>query len=224
MRLNEISNINKNRIDHRYDFKNRIDENLNELFDIKGDYDIDDDGFIHVDGTCTPGSGVKIEKLPIKFGVVSVRFACIDMGLTTLEGCPIQVKGNFNCGHNHLTSFKGAPTQIGQRFLCSSNYGPPLPNLIGIPDSLLNLSVRSNLLSLDGLPHTIRDTISILYNKKLPLLKLLFVNSLQRIEIIETSDMSSDSLDDLNELMNKYIGKGRSGALSCCSRNDQGRI
>lgn len=50
--------------------------------------------------------------------------------LESLEGCPIQVNGDFNCYQNKLKTLKGCPQIINGDFLCNNNllrdleYGP----------------------------------------------------------------------------------------------------
>lgn len=45
----------------------------------------------------------------------------IDMGLTSLEGCPKIIHGNFNCSINSLTSLIGGPERVDGYYSCSSN-------------------------------------------------------------------------------------------------------
>ena len=37
---------------------------------------------------------------------------CSNKGLTSLEGCPAKVDGNFNCSGNKLTTLEGAPRTV----------------------------------------------------------------------------------------------------------------
>jgi hypothetical protein len=41
--------------------------------------------------------------------------------LTSLEGAPKEVSGNFNCSDNDLISLQGAPKEVGGDFDCSYN-------------------------------------------------------------------------------------------------------
>jgi hypothetical protein len=41
--------------------------------------------------------------------------------LTSLEGAPQYVVGDFYCHNNHLTTLKGAPQYVGGHFYCSNN-------------------------------------------------------------------------------------------------------
>jgi hypothetical protein len=51
-------------------------------------------------------------------------------GLTSLLGCPQQVRGSFNCAHNKLETLEGAPQEAGGYFICSVNL---LKTLKGAP-------------------------------------------------------------------------------------------
>ena len=48
-------------------------------------------------------------------------FICSGNYLTSLEGAPKEVKGDFICSYNNLTSLEGAPKEIGGDFDCSRN-------------------------------------------------------------------------------------------------------
>ena len=57
-------------------------------------------------------------------------FWCSINKLTSLEGCPQQVGKNFWCTGNQLISLKGAPQQVGGDFMCGNN---KLTSLEGAP-------------------------------------------------------------------------------------------
>ena len=62
------------------------------------------------------------------------NFYCNDNNLTTLEGCPEEVYGNFYCGWNdNLISLKWSPKRVGRNFDCSSNN---LTSLEGCPEEV----------------------------------------------------------------------------------------
>ena len=74
--------------------------------------------------------------------------------LTSLEGAPSVVNGNFYCSHNQLTSLVGAPSVINGYFACSSN---KLTSLAGIHKIIkeihgvadfYNNPIKSNVLGL----------------------------------------------------------------------------
>lgn len=64
---------------------------------------------------------VRNGKLTVKFGKVTGTFKARGIGLTSLEGCPKEVGGEFDCSENQLTSLKGAPEKVGGTFDCSDN-------------------------------------------------------------------------------------------------------
>ena len=43
------------------------------------------------------------------------------LGLTSLEGAPKGVEGDFMCSYNQLTTLKGIPIKVGGFFDCSNN-------------------------------------------------------------------------------------------------------
>ena len=69
-------------------------------------YTINADGSIDVDGDVDL-SYRKLEKLPLKFGNVGDYFYCNNNRLTSLEGCPKSVGGDFSCHDNNIETFEG---------------------------------------------------------------------------------------------------------------------
>ena len=57
----------------------------------------------------------------IQFGVVKSYFSCYRNQLTSLRGCPREVREYFDCSYNNLTSLEGAPREVGGLFDCSKN-------------------------------------------------------------------------------------------------------
>jgi hypothetical protein len=53
--------------------------------------------------------------------VVVGNFWCQHNLLKTLEGGPVEVYGEYNCGYNALVSLKGAPKYIEDDFWCNDN-------------------------------------------------------------------------------------------------------
>jgi len=77
-------------------------------------------------------------------------FSCGNNQLTSLRGCPEWVGGNFNCSKNKLTTLEGCPERVGGDFYCSNNQ---LSSLIGCPKNVIgDFYCNSNqLTSLEGL-------------------------------------------------------------------------
>jgi hypothetical protein len=114
---------------------------------------INDDLTVDVEGSVSL-SGLKLSKIPVKFGSVSGDFDCGKNQLTSLEGAPEKVGGGFNCGWNQLTSLEGAPKEVGEDFNCGSNQ---LTSLEGAPKEVSGDFKCSNnqLRSLQGAPEKV---------------------------------------------------------------------
>ena len=82
-------------------------------------YTINSDGSIDVNGIVNLHN-LGLEKLPIKFNKVNGYFYCNNK-LTSLEGSPVEVNGDFYCRNNYLTSFEYAPRIIRGIFNCEDN-------------------------------------------------------------------------------------------------------
>ena len=198
-----------------------ITELLKKHFTITRTYSISN-GFVNIDGDCTLNEKIKIIRLPVKFGNVSGNFDCGSNKLTSLQGAPTSVGGHFYCNSNQLTSLQGAPTSVDRDFYCNGNQ---LTSLQGAPTSvggdfdcrytqLTSLqgaptSVGTQLTSLQGAPVPAGGDFYCDYNKNLELLKLLFIKNLKSIVITNQTDVSN--------ILNKYLGKGRGGALACAA-------
>ena len=82
-------------------------------------YTINPDNTINVNGSaglCKKLGDMK--KLPVKFGKVLYSFDCSENKLTTLDGCPKYVGGNFYCYGNNLTTVEGCPKYVGGDLVC----------------------------------------------------------------------------------------------------------
>lgn len=77
---------------------------------ILGDYIINDDRSINVDGSVKfPKSSSFLTQLPLKFCKVSGDFNCSGLNLNTLKGAPVEVGGIFDCSYNNLKTLEFAP-------------------------------------------------------------------------------------------------------------------
>jgi hypothetical protein len=74
--------------------------------------------------------------------------------LTSLEGAPKEVGGNFDCAKNRLTSLEGAPKEVGGGFYCTNNQ---LASLEGAPEKVGGTfdCVNNQLTSLEGAPEEV---------------------------------------------------------------------
>ncbi len=174
-------------------------------------------------------------KLPVSFSEVDGEVRLSRSGLTTLEGCPRKIKGNFLINHCSITTLKGGPETVdgyydacnnqlvslegmaqdigGQVILIKNN----LPNLIGCPDWVGDdMSIVNNpLTSLEGFPSKVVAWIYVSYTPTLPLLRLL---GALHVELIVAREYGgSDTRTKLQQIMNDYrwIGRGRAGAWDC---------
>ena len=95
--------------------------------------------------------------------IVEGSFDCSDNQLTSLEGCPKEVKKDFFCSHNQLTSLEGAPQKVHD-FYCSDNQ---LTSLEGCPKEVRGDFDCSNnqLTSLEGAPQEVGRSFDCSYNQ-----------------------------------------------------------
>ena len=97
-------------------------------------YTINSDGSIDVDGDVNI-LGHGLYKLPLKFGKVYGSFYCQFNKLTSLEGSPNYVGGDFLFFRNNITSLEGSPDFVGGDYSCSSN---KITTLIGFRTEVVN--------------------------------------------------------------------------------------
>ena len=103
-------------------------------------------------------------KLTVKFNKVSGAFICINLNLTSLDGCPKEVGEMFNCADNKLASLKGCPEKVGTFFICSNNN---LTSLEGCPKEIKGWfnCQKNKLSSLKGCPEKIGGNFNCSGNK-----------------------------------------------------------
>jgi hypothetical protein len=129
-------------------------KDLCSAYDIT-DYQIRDDGSIDVGEDVLLGSILgDLKQLPLTFNEVIGLFSCRENNLTTLEGCPKEVRSRFSCGDNNLTSLEHSPKIAEGDFYCVGN--DYLTSLEGLENTYIGgeLDVRycENLYSLKGFP------------------------------------------------------------------------
>ena len=125
-------------------------------------------GTVDVDGNVGI-SGQRLSKLPLKFGRVTGYFDCSDNQLTSLEGCPPEIREDFWCSKNQLTSLEGCPREIGGSFWCHNN---KLTTLEGCPTEIGGSfwCSKNQLTSLEGCPTEIGGSFKC-YDNQLTSLK-----------------------------------------------------
>ena len=101
-------------------FENKNIEEICKEFKIKN-WTLNPDGTVDVEGDVNI-CDKNLYKIPLKFGIVKGNFSCRNNKLTSLEGCPNRIIGNFNCGVNkQLKNLEGCPSYIDGDFFCVDN-------------------------------------------------------------------------------------------------------
>lgn len=162
---------------------------LDEYFYIDGRAEIRD-GLVNVFGHAKMvKSEYNMPKIPVKFGSITGDFWCREQSILSLEGAPHFVGREFDCSNSAITSLKFSPKSVDYSYIC---YGV-----------LMN--------SFDGISETIEHMILITYKEHLPLLKLLTIKKLKYVEF------HAEDNHPVELIINKYLGKGRSGMLQCAA-------
>lgn len=171
-------------------------------------------------------------KIPVKFAHVDGDFDIRACGLTSLEGSPHSLTGDFMCSNNRLESLEHAPKKIDPTasFYCHRNrissltHAPAGGSLYFEHNKLttLNHAPACDYLSalynpLQNLAHT-PDHINklvISYAPDLPLLGLLNVKE------IELRDSFTNTLTplvvEINKILNAHTRQGRAGQIQCAA-------
>jgi hypothetical protein len=192
------------------------------------DYVIDSHGAVHVNSSILMIKSTPNRMLPVQFAVVDSSCIFAERGLKSLKGAPHTVNGDFDCSMNALTSLAHAPQTIGggAQFRCDGN---KLTSLAHAPANTAELVCNNNLLtnlqdvppcgmlwatenpftSFKHTPDHIAELV-ISYDVNLPLLGLL---SVKKIEFEHDPDDSIQS-EQVEEILNKYVGKGKSHMLN----------
>lgn len=203
---------------------------LAKYFSINGNYVINANGTISVEGDVTLRSRIKGNKLPVIFSTVSGSFDIENKNLTTLEGTPRSVGTTFNCGGNVLAtknliggpveagryeawrcgleSLEGSPRVINGDFHC---FGNSLKSLAGAPQRVggdFTCSDQS-LESIDGLPDGVQQ-FRVDPTRSLPMLKAL------KCKLVYSMSVTGD-YRLLMKIINKYCGDNysRKSILAC---------
>jgi hypothetical protein len=127
--------------------------------------------------------GVHVTQIPVPFGTISATFDCSLCGLTTLEGGPDRVDGNFVICENKLTNLIGGPKVVK-----------------GVYNVLDNM-----LTSLEGIPAEKITTIWLSYHKDLPVLRLLTLKMVRDVELSSLDcHQSNKTIVTVNNIIKKY--------------------
>jgi len=162
------------------EFKEHVDNVIVKMYNFtilkyNEDYSIDVDGDVRL-------YSQQLTSIPIKFNIVTGDFNCsFNHAMTSLEGCPEYIGGDFICAHNRFISLKGSPKfvngncncscnklislegcpkYVGGYFYCySNNSNNKLTTLEGSPEYVggdFDCSSNKTLQSLEGAPEIIR--------------------------------------------------------------------
>ena len=74
-------------------------------------YTINTDGSIDVSGDVELGA-LNLDKIPLKFNIVSGYFNISHNNITSLDGCPKYVGDSFHCSYNKISTFEYFPNKI----------------------------------------------------------------------------------------------------------------
>lgn len=117
---------------------------------------------------CVAGMGVHGSTITSLLGspiICANSFLATATNLSTLEGGPLYVGGEFSLLHNsQLTSLIGSPYVVGGCSFDLSSYAEPLTSLVGMPayvDRRCSIIGTGALHSLEGLPKYIGGSLSI---------------------------------------------------------------
>lgn len=119
-------------------------------------HEVHEDGSISVDGRVDLSFDEDLERIPFNFRKVKGDFWCTKSKITSLEGAPREVGGDFACV-GKWTSLKGAPEIVGGAFFCDRSN---LTTLEGAPikvGGVFNCR-NNNLTSLRGAPKEVGGT------------------------------------------------------------------
>ncbi len=101
---------------------------LNQHFETTGEVTISDKGLVSCTGDVELKNMQNFQRFPVSFERVDGSFLCVGGRLTSLEGAPQRVGGDFSCSLNNLTlSLDGLSSHI--EGVVSLNYYPRLPLL-----------------------------------------------------------------------------------------------
>lgn len=208
-------------------FRNGVTQ---DMLDDHDDYQIDDQGIVHVHTDIQAIIPSVTGKLPVQFGEVQGDFLISSMHLHTLAGAPTRVEGLFNCSKNRLTSLQHAPTSC--KYLdCSHN---ELTNFLHVPQVSHTITCNNNLLTtlkdcpaaldvfaaynpFESMKHTPGhiELLTITWRPTLPLLGVLAVH---HVEIFDPD--TGEYLDDLSSILNGHMGNGvihKAAMLKCAA-------
>ena len=197
---------------------------MRRLFVVSGNYNVNPDGTVDVQGICrlkTP-----MPRLPVQFKRVTGQLVLDKMQLETLEGCPEEC-GELYCSNNPIRTLHGAPKTVQKlnAFNCK------LTNLEGCPESVGKLDVTYNLMeNFQGISEGVGELHFGVWNstkfnamtppqEKYVPIAVLYSLQARRIHVSPPGGGYShlQRVEPLNTILNKHAGQGPGGILTCAS-------
>jgi hypothetical protein len=182
-----------------------IQQQLDTYYTVEGDLVIHDDGVVDVQGHVMVLNLPKNRIMSVQFGTVTGDFRIpARLKPASLQGCPHRVEGVFYIGKdNKITSLQQGPTWVGKSYVVME--GNLIQDLTGVAHHVDLLVIHTNTLrNLDDLPEQI-NYCQCEYHEQLPILRLIQVPRLYlRYAPLE-----------LQHILDKYVGKGKSAMLNC---------
>ena len=100
------------------------------ILNADGRYDLNNSFYLSSLITTEDEEELDLPKLPVKFGKINGNFNISMQELKTLDGCPVEVAGDFYAYANSLTNLIGAPNIVKGKFCVDNNN---LTSLEGCP-------------------------------------------------------------------------------------------
>ena len=139
-------------------------------------------------------------------------FYCYYNNITSLEGCPEKVGGDFDCGYNQLTSLEGCPKKVGGSFDCSYCSGNQLTSLEGCPDARAIHCVNNKITSFEGIPEFWEGYLNISNNPVDEIFELFnqdvrCIDLINEFDVIQGDKVSRDRLEEVFSHLDMEIPK-----------------
>lgn len=204
--------------------KDKIAKIMRRYFAISGNFYVNDDGTVDVDGICRMTRSSS--SIPVTFNKVTQQFKVQNMDITSLVGSPREC-GLFYCSKNPITNLEGCPDKADRIFLSDCK----ITSLVGCGSNIGQLTVLGhNLQTLEGIQEGVQELeISCHYksdwNSTLPIsqqyqpIRVLHGLATKHITLAPPAGGYNylTKVEPLNTILNKYAGKGPGGILQCAS-------
>ena len=141
-----------------------------------------------------------------------VDLGCAQRRITSLEGCPSLILGDFTCYDNHLVSLKGGPSRVEGYYTCSKNYLKDLDGVASYMADAFNCedngltslhNIHNQIKFIGGSANFIRNPI------KSHVLGLLLINGLDEVAFESFAPWANKPRQQMNEIINKHLKNGR---------------